>query len=163
MVILSAAVLAGCGDDAAETAGTTGVATPSATPPGAPPSTTPTPEGTPESTPTATVPGTPQPTPAATEKDGGDEDGNRTELRFEVLARGIQPARIEVPAFLGLRIRVRNQSGDPRPLILGGKPLGLLTPGQSDVFEAEGLRPGEHALEAGPSGRATIVAVRAGG
>ena len=97
------------------------------------------------------------------EQDAGDEDGNRPELHFDVTAKAVEPSRIEVPAFLGLRVRLRNRTGVVAPVTLDGESITQLPPGGESEVEVEGLRPGEHELRAGGGGRATIVAVRAGG
>ena len=157
MVIALAAVLGGCGDDADDTA-RTAAPTPSGTPPGASPSTTP----TPEATPAATVTGAPAPSPAPTQE-SGDEDGNRVELLFDVGGRRLEPARAEVPAFLGLRLTLRNDGDTAVAVILDSKPLVIAPPGSRETVPVEGLKPGSHTLETASGGRASIVAVRAGG
>ena len=147
-------MLLACGDDdepgpvAAKTATPTATVTATATP-----TATPTAQPTLTATPTPTIP------PAG---EGGDEGGNRVELHFDLHAEDIQPPQVEVPAFLGLRIRFRNQSGRERIVRLRGETVLELLPGESMSAEVEGLRPGEHVLEAGESGRATLKAVRAG-
>ena len=97
------------------------------------------------------------------EQDAGDESGNRPELHFDVTAEAIEPDRIEVPAFLGLRVQLRNRTGVVAPVTLDGESITQLPPDGESEVEVEGLRPGEHQLQAGGSARATIVAVRAGG
>lgn len=156
MVIAAVAALAGCGGgDPTEPPGTTTAET---TPP---PAATASPEPTP--TPTATPTAEPVPTAAPDEEDAGDEDGNRVPVEFEVLADGIMPRRSEVPAFLGLRITLRNMTSAVHPVRLDGEQIAQLPPGGEAAVDVEGLRPGEHVLEAPASGRATLVAVRAGG
>ena len=103
------------------------------------------------------------PTPAATATEGGDEAGNRVEVQFDVMGSEVTPDRIEVPAFLGLKVRLRNRTGVVRPVTIDGEVVTALPPGGEADVEVEGLQPGDHVLEAEGSGRATIVAVRAGG
>lgn len=153
-MILLAGLPAACGDDEPRTAGTTTTTEPAAT-------ATATPAETATATPTPTVGASPTPTIPPAEE-GGDEAGNRVELHFDLHAEDVQPPAIEVPAFLGLRVTVRNQSGAERVVRLKGEPVLELLPGETQTAEVEGLRPGDHLLEAGESGRATITAERAG-
>jgi hypothetical protein len=67
-----------------------------------------------------------------------------------------------VPAFLGIDLEVVNESGAERTLRLDGKVILELEPGRAQRATLQGLQPGDHRLEAGESGRATIVAKRAG-
>ncbi len=158
MVIACAAILGACGGEdepAAEEVAPAGTAT--ATPtvrPGAETSASPTRAPTLTATPTPTIP------PA--EEDAGDEGGNRVELHFDLFVEDVAPRELDVPAFLGLRIRLRNQSGSERIVRIDGEPVLELLPGESQTAEVEGLRPGPHILDAGESGRAVLNAERAG-
>lgn len=100
------------------------------------------------------------PAPPTATPEGGDEAGNRVDVRVTLAPEGVVPRRLEVPAFLGLRLRVRNESGGERIVRLDGSVVVELLPEETQVVELEGLQPGRHVLEAGESGRTSIVAVR---
>jgi hypothetical protein len=147
-----AALLGGCGDGDARVA--------TETAPTAPPTATATaaitPIMTPPPTPTAT------PTAAATvDPGGGDEGGNRTLVKLTLGVEDVDPAEIEVPAFLGLEFEITNRSGSERIIKSGDKVILELLPGDTERGVLEGLRPGEHFLDVGESGRVKIVAKRA--
>lgn len=146
----------GCGDaarnDVRTTAATpTAIATPEAT--ASPVVAAPT--ATPTAAPTATPPAQPEP-------DAGDEDGNRVPVRITLAVEDVVPAEIEIPAFLGLRLTVRNESGSERILKLDDVTVLEILPGAVEQADVEGLSPGEHVLTAGESGRLRLVAERAG-
>ena len=147
MVIACALVLTACGDDEPEPAART----------------TPQPTATASPAPTAspTVEPTASPTAAPTEE-AGDEEGGRVRQQFDLAIEDVVPAQATVPAFLGLEFELTNVSGNERIVRLDGKVIAELAPGEALKLPVEGLQPGEHILSAGESGRATIVAERAG-
>ena len=154
MVAACGCAIAACGDDGASVDAVPSVApaTPTATATATPgPAATATPTATPVATPTV-----------APEADAGDEAGNRVVVRFELLDGRVEPLVQEVPAFLGLRLLLRNASDAPRNVEIDGEPVAELAPGESEIVEVEGLPPGDHELSAGLSGLATIDAKRAG-
>ena len=127
------------------------------------PAATPTAPSTP---PTATAPSAPTAPPDATgpeagEGGGGDEEAARTPVRVMIDGEGITPPRTEVPAFLALRITVRNDLPRAVTMALRGGHQGEEIPaGDEASFDVGGLQPGEYPLDAGAAGRATVVAVR---
>lgn len=149
MAVACALAGAACGDDQEPARRTAPLPVPTATD-------TPSPTTTPTATPTATPSAAATPAP-----EGGDEGGNRTEVALTLAAEDVVPARVEVPAFLGLRLRVTNESGAERILRIDGRVILEILPGQDEEIPLEGLQPGEHVLEAGESGRAVLVAERA--
>jgi hypothetical protein len=154
-VIAAVALLAGCGGERDEPVGGTVEATTAQTPTAtATPTPTPTPAATATAAPTATATAPP-------EEEGGDESGNRVPVTITLAVEDVIPARIEVPAFLGLRMTVKNESGSERRLLIDGETVLEILPGATERIDVEGLRPGDHQLEAGESGRAVIVAGRA--
>jgi hypothetical protein len=126
------------------------------------PAASPTPTPTP---PTASAPSAPSPPPDATgpeEQEGGagDEEAARTRVGVVVDAEGITPPRTEVPAFLALRVSVRNDLPRAVTVALRGGHQGERIAARSrGSFDVPGLQPGEYPLDAGPAGRATVVAV----
>jgi hypothetical protein len=130
---------------------------------------TPTPTPTPTATatpPTATAPSAPSPPPDAEGGEGaeggaGDEAAARTQVRVVVDGEGVTPPRTEVPAFLAVRVTVRNDL--PRPITValrGGHSGRQVAARREGSFDVAGLQPGEYAIDAGEAGRATLVAVR---
>lgn len=154
-VIACAVPLGGCGDEADPVArSTVPVATATATA-----TAEPTPTARPAETPTATATAT---ATADATPEAGDERGNRVPLVITLAAEDVLPSRLMVPAFLGLHLVVRNESGRERVLRLDDKVILESLPGDRQSINVEGLRPGDHVLDAGESGRAVIVAQRAG-
>jgi hypothetical protein len=131
------------------------------------PTSTPTPTPTATATPpTATAPSAPSPPPDAEGSEGGeggagDEEAARTQVRVVVDGEGVIPPRMEVPAFLAVRVTVRNDL--PRPITValrGGHSGRQVAARREGTFDVAGLQPGEYAIDAGEAGRATVVAVR---
>ena len=154
VVIVLAAVLLGCGDDEREPVAGTATAAPTETA-----TATPSPTATAA---TATATATATPTATAKPQEGGDEEGNRVPFDLTLNVEDVTPAEIHVPAFLGLRATVKNESGRERRLELDGKTVLEILPGATEKIDLEGLSPGTHRLDAGESGRAEIVAERSG-
>ena len=143
-------LLAGCGGDDEQASAPR--PSPQATPAPGIEEATPEPTRAPEATATAT-PELPD--------EGGDEAGNRVDVDLRLAVEDVLPRRLEVPAFLGLRLRVRNESGAERVVRLDDEVVLELGPGDSESVAVEGLQPGEHTVDAGESGRAVIDARRA--
>ena len=117
--------------------------------------------------PTATAPSAPAPPPDAgvlqghggEEQEGGagDEEEARTPVALRVDAEGMTPPRVVVPAFIALRITVRNDL--PRRIRVRGAGADFAVPARARwTVEAGGLRPGRHPVRAGRAGRAVLVA-----
>jgi hypothetical protein len=130
---------------------------------------TPTPTPTPTTTatpPTATAPSAPSPPPDAEGGEGGeggagDEEAARTQVRVVVDGEGVIPPRTEVPAFLAVRVTVRNDLPQPITVALRGGHSGRQVAARREgTFDVAGLQPGEYAIDAGEAGHATLVAVR---
>ena len=145
-LLLILVALVGCGDE--ET-----VSTPSPTPEATAVATeTPTPSPTPTETPTPTA--TEQPPP---EPDEGDEEEARGPVRFVVGAGGIEPPRIEIPAFLAIELIVVNDLDSPVVARLeGAEPL-IVEPGKTGQARLEGRRPGRYRISLAPAGEALLV------
>lgn len=156
-LVLIAIAWAGCGEDGSP-ARTDRPATSPAVADTPSPTATPTPSPAPSSSPETPANHQPESDPG----EGGDEAGNRVPVELELAVEEVLPARVEVPAFLALRVTVRNESGGERNLRLGGRTILEILPGATERIDLEGLQPGEHVIDAGESGRATIVARRAG-
>jgi hypothetical protein len=161
-VALAVVALAGCGGsdggDATRTEGTTTERTDS-------PSLAPTPEPTAAGDPpTATAPSAPSPPLDATgpeEQPGGagDEMPVRTRVRVVLDGEGLTPPRIEVPAFLALRLTVRNDLPRRVTVVLRGGHRPVSVRGRATRrFDVGGLQRGEYRLDAGEAGRGVIVA-----
>lgn len=163
-VPLAALALAACGGS--DPAATTTERDESPALPAASPTPTPTGTATPTATPPiATAPSAPSPPPDADGEGGeggaGDEEGARSPVRVVVDGEGITPPRTEVPAFLAVRVTVRNDL--PRTVTValrGGHSGRRIAAGAESAFDVAGLQPGEYVLDAGEAGRATVVAVR---
>jgi hypothetical protein len=160
-----AAVLAGCGDDGDDRA--------------AAPTPTPTPTATampsPVEEPTATAPSAPAPPPDGgvdeghevqdarkrgedQEGGGGDEEAARTPVRVVVDGEGITPPSVAVPAFIALRVTVRNDLPRAIRVRIGRERRVTVRARERRAIDAGGLRPGRHAIDAGVAGRGVIVA-----
>jgi hypothetical protein len=168
-VALAAVLLlaAGCGgeDERASAPTPTPTATPTATP---------TPIATPSPDPTASAPSAPGPPPDGGIDEGhgvqdlreqgedqeggaGDEEEARTPVKLVLDAEGITPPSVEVPAFIALRVTVRNDL--PRAARVRGLGVRFRVPARGRrTVKAGGVRPGRHTLSAGALGRATVVA-----
>ena len=160
VVAMMAVALAACGDEEGGGAPAERSESPSLAPTAEPTSTS-TAEGDP---PTATVPRAPTPPPDATgpeEEPGGagDEEAVRTRVRVVVDGEGITPPRVEIPAFLALRITVRNDLPRRVRVALRGAHRAVRIPARSTrSFDVDGLQRGEYAIDAGGAGRGTLVA-----
>ena len=97
--------------------------------------------------------------PEDAEGGAGDEAPARTRVSVVVDGEGITPPRLEVPAFIALRVSLRNDLARPITVQLGDRRIRIPARVKAG-FDADGLRPGEHQLDAGRAGRATLVAVR---
>ena len=117
--------------------------------------------------PTATAPSAPAPPPDAgvlqghgvEEQEGGagDEEEARTPVVLAVDGEGMTPRRLVVPAFIALRITVRNDLS--RPIRVRGAGADFAVPARARwTVKAGGLRPGRHPVRAGRAGRAVLVA-----
>jgi len=157
---LVTAVLAGCGGDAEPVSSPT-IRDES---PSLGPSSTPTP-------PSATAPSAPAPPPDATatatpgaenqEGGAGDEEAARTAVRVVVDGEGVTPPQVEAPAFLALRMTVRNDLPRRITVAVRGAHEAVRVPARAErSFDVPGLQPGEYPVDAGPAGRGTLVAVR---
>ena len=129
------------------------------------PSATPTPTQSPTE-PTATAPSAPSPPPDATgpgeegEGGAGDEEAIRSPVRVVIDGEGVTPPRVEAPAFLGLRVTVRNDLPRRVTVALRGAHRAVRVAARSErTFDVPGLQPGEYPIDAGAAGRATLVAV----
>jgi len=147
-------VIAGCGSDGDDRV------RPSASRSSPTATASPTPAATPQVTATPTPDATAAPTAAPADPGEGDEAGNRVRVELTLEAGRIDPARVEVPAFLGLTFVVRNASGAERILQIDGRTVLELLPGASETADVEGLQPGEHFLTAAGGSRSTIMAKR---
>ncbi len=130
------------------------------------PSLAPSPSATP-TPPTATAPSAPTPPPDATgspeeaEGGAGDEEAARTKLRVVVDGEGVTPPTIEAPAFLALRLIVRNDLPREITVALRGAHESVTVPARSErSLDVAGQQPGEYPIDAGDAGRGTLVAVR---
>ncbi len=130
--------------------------------PTAEPTSMPTP--TAEGPPTASAPSAPTPPPDATGPEAepggaGDEEAARSRLRVVVDGEGITPPRVKVPAFLAVRITVRNDL--PRRVtvaVRGVHPPVRVRARSTRSFNADGLQRGEYQIDAGAAGRGMLVA-----
>jgi hypothetical protein len=144
-------VLAGCGGDDDEPASPTPTATP-----------TPTPTGTP----TAFAPSAPEPpedAPEAQPGGAGDEEPARQRVRLTIVEDGIRPQRVEVTAFLGVRLDVRNDTRREQLVtVVGARPPRALSLGRGvrATLDIDGLRPGRYRIRGEPAGAATLVVKR---
>jgi len=157
----AAAALAGCGGQA-EPGSTPTIRTESP----ALPTSTPTPA--PEESPQATAPSAPAPPPdagvaqghgAEEEQEGGagDEEAARTPVSVVVDAEGMTPPRVVVPAFIALRVTVRNDL--PRAIRVRGLGVRLRVPARSRrSVDAGGVKRGRYELDAGAAGDAVVEA-----
>ncbi len=168
--------LAGCGGGDEGTSATStepdATQTPREGSPSLAPEASPTPSATPmpgatSTPPEASAPSAPSPpadaTGPETEDEGGagDESAARTPVRVVIDGEGITPPRVEVPAFLGVRVTVRNVlPRSVRVSLADGDGRRTVPAGRSASFTASGLQPGEHVLSAGVAGRAVVVAAR---
>ena len=110
-----------------------------------------------------TEPSTP-PKAIKSQAGGGDEEPIRQRAAITVGRRAIKPARVQVDAFLGIRLVIRNASGrEQRIEVRGAKPpRGLqIGPGVRATLDLEGLRPGRYRIQGEPTNaRATLVVKR---
>jgi hypothetical protein len=95
---------------------------------------------------------------------GGDEEPIRQRVAITVGKRAIRPARVQVDAFLGIRLLIRNASGREQLIeVRGAKPpRGLqVGPGVRANLDLEGLRPGRYRIQGEPTkARGTLVVKR---
>jgi hypothetical protein len=94
---------------------------------------------------------------------GGDEEPIRQRVSITVGKRTIRPARVQVDAFLGIRLIVRNASGREQLVeVRGAKPKrGLqLGPGLRVNLDLEGLRPGRYRIQGEPTKAHAVLVVR---
>ena len=148
-VLLVAAALAGCGDDAT-------VSAPSPTPE-ATAVVTETPTPTPTATETPSPTATEQPAPEEQEGGAGDEEAARVPARFTVGPDGIDPPQVSVPAFLAIELIVDNRL--ERPLVVrleGAEPL-TVAPGSEGRALLEGRRKGRYVVNFLSVGQALLV------
>jgi hypothetical protein len=130
------------------------------------PTATPTPATTPSPTPTVTPApeATAAPGPEQQEGGAGDEEGIAQSARFAYERSGrLAPERVEVAAFLPVRLTLRNDaSSEVRVELptLGVEPV-VLGPGESRDIELSGPRTGRHELRAG--GAVAILDATPGG
>lgn len=130
------------------------------------PTLAPTPTAT-STSPTATAPSAPAPPPDATgspeeaEGGAGDEEAARTPVRVVVDGEGVTPPRVEAPAFLALRLTVRNDLPREITVAVRGAHRAVLVPARSErSVDVPGQQPGQYPIDAGDAGRGTLVAVR---
>ncbi len=153
--VVVAAVLAGCGgDDESASSPTTRTESPPLPTPTATPSPTP---------PTATAPSAPQPPADAMKGEdqpggAGDEEEARVPVRLVVDGEGITPPSVAIPAFIALRLTVRNDLPRPVRIRVRAAEVAFSVPARGRrTVEASGLRPGRYAVDAGAAGRAVLV------
>jgi hypothetical protein len=95
---------------------------------------------------------------------GGDEQPIRQRVSIIVGRRAIKPARVQVDAFLGIRLVVRNASGRAQIVqVRGAKPTQGIQVGKGvrAQLDLEGLRPGSYRIEGKPTrAHATLVVKR---
>jgi hypothetical protein len=147
--------LAGCGGDQEGAAGE----------PQPPVVTTPEPTPTvePTGTPTAEPPAEPEPEPTATlgpedqEGGAGDEEAPRVPVRFTIDGEGLTPPQVSVPAFFPVVLTIDNALPRAVTVTLGNVEI-TVDAGSRGQGRHPGLRPGEHAVDAGAAGRATVLA-----
>lgn len=133
---------------------------------------TPTPSPKPSATPpTATAPSAPAPPPDAGVAEGhgaedqeggaGDEEAARTPVDLVVRGEEPMPRRVEVPAFLAIELRVRNDASGTIGVRVPGTDVAFRVPaGETRGGELEGLRPGrKYAVDIGTGIDTVIVAV----
>jgi Cupredoxin-like domain len=110
--------------------------------------------------PTATAPSAPAP-PEDAQGGAGDEAAARTRITVVVDAEGITPPRLDVPAFLAVRITVRNDLPGAITVAVRGAHRSVRVPARARrAVDVDGLQPGEYPVDAGVAGRTTLVAVR---
>jgi hypothetical protein len=84
-------------------------------------------------------------------------------VRLTVGEAGIRPQRVQVNAFLGIRLVVRNTTKRERLVsVRGARPsrgLGV-GPGVRATLDLDGLRPGRYRIVAEPGGSALLVVER---
>jgi hypothetical protein len=147
LVLLVAAALAGCGDDAT-------VSAPSPEPEATAVVTeepTPTATGTP--TPTATE----QPAPEEQEGGAGDEEAARVPARFTVDAQGVTPPQVAVPAFLAIELSVQNGFASPITVRLEGAEPFRVGPYATERVRLEGRRPGRYVIDFGRGQKGLLI------
>lgn len=159
---LTIAALTGCGD--AETVSAIPEATtgpPIGVPAQATPDSTETPSAAAVATAAATVAATPATvTPTATPPlvpVAEDDEVARTPARFTIDGEGITPARVEVPAFLAIRLEIRNDLSAPVAVRFDDTDHEIPA-SSSGRIDLPGRRPGTYTVAAGTSGTAQIVA-----
>ena len=156
--VIAALALAACGDGNEENTATERDESPSLAPT---PESTPSPEATP---PTATAPSAPPPPLDATGPEdqpggAGDEEPIRTRVSVVIDGEGVTPPRVDVPAFLSLRITVRNDLARRVTVALRGGHGGVRVRARGRrSFTVGGLQRGEYPLDAGAAGRGLIRA-----
>jgi hypothetical protein len=95
---------------------------------------------------------------------GGDEQPIRQRVSITVGKQAMKPASVQVDAFLGIRLLVRNTSGRPQIVqVRGAKPTqGIeVAKGVRARLDLEGLRPGKYRIEGKPTkGHAVLVVKR---
>jgi hypothetical protein len=95
---------------------------------------------------------------------GGDEQPIRQRVSITVGKSAIKPERVQVDAFLGIRLLVRNTSGRAQIVeVRGAKPTqGIqVAKGVRARLDLEGLRPGSYRIQGKPTkAHATLVVKR---
>jgi hypothetical protein len=145
--------LAGCGGEQEDSAG--GPQPPVVTTP------EPTPTVQPTATPTAEPTAGPEPTatvgPEDQEGGAGDEEAPRVPVRFTIDGEGLTPPQVSVPAFFPVVLTIDNALPRGVTVTLGDVEI-TVAAGAQGQGRHPGLGPGEHAVDAGAAGRATILA-----
>jgi hypothetical protein len=94
---------------------------------------------------------------------GGDEEPIRQRMAITVGRKAIKPERLEVHAFLGIRLIVRNATRRQQRVSVRGAhaPNAVkVGAGKRATLDLEGLRPGEYRIVSAPAGSALLVVRR---
>jgi hypothetical protein len=95
---------------------------------------------------------------------GGDEEPIRQRMAITVGRSSIKPTRVQVNAFLGIRLIVRNATKRKQVVrVRGARPARALQlgAGLKKNLDLEGLRPGSYRIVAEPAGSGLLVVRRA--
>jgi hypothetical protein len=146
----------GCGDDDDE--GNSGTGTQAVTTETvAPPVTTPPPETTPAEKPQEEEP-PPQPPTVPGDEMQGDEEAIRSEAVFTGRGGKITPRKIEVPAFIAIRVILRNGDGGSYSMDMQGQRIIVGHAKRTDELKLAGLLPQKRYVFKSPQGDVVISA-----